>query len=460
MAQMTAAMGSLLAAIGTSISGGGVGGGAFYSAPSTRLGGGEASESIENVLDLLEDIYEVENRELTGIHNSVKELNRNITNLVVGIFRGGVPSGAAGLTIKGGGGAEYEQSFWTKAIFGQAGMIPPPLPAVGGDLNRMIEDAFGSLRTSLGAMAEALGITVGDALDNVFETVTINIKGSSEEVSRQIEEYFSRQADIGAEALFGKLVSRYQQLGEGMYETTQRIIVDMTTVSEILDMTGQSFEGTIPQMIAFSESVIELAGDLEELKDAASTYYDKFFTDAEKQARLQTQLFDVLDDMNMTLPSTREGYRALVESLNLNNAADAKRYVLLMQLSGSADEYYEAMEDTADAQGRLTESLREQSKMIKDWIAEMTVGSLAPVQSREAFVAEYERQRALAAAPGATTQDVSGFLNYAKQYLDFMRTFGGDYKAIFAAVMGDVKGIGEAKDAQILAVEAAMLRRV
>jgi hypothetical protein len=73
----------------------------------------------------------------------------------------------------------------------------------------------------------------------------------------------------------------------------------------------------------------------------------------------------------------------------------------------------------------------------------------------EGWRLEYERQKAMASAPGATTQDVAGYLNYAKEYLQFMRTYGGDYKAIYDAIVGDVQALGDVKDAQISAIEAA-----
>jgi hypothetical protein len=65
--------------------------------PSTVLGGepGQGSESISKVWELLQDTYDLENRELTGIHNSVKDLNANIMGLVTSILRTGGVSGMA-----------------------------------------------------------------------------------------------------------------------------------------------------------------------------------------------------------------------------------------------------------------------------------------------------------------------------------------------------------------------------
>ena len=88
-----------------------------------------------------------------------------------------------------------------------------------------------------------------------------------------------------------------------------------------LEMTGQAFTGMTAQVIEFSESIVDMAGDLDTFRDAAENYYDKFFTDVEKQARLQDQLSATMSDMGESLPLARDGYRAVVESLDLTTKA-------------------------------------------------------------------------------------------------------------------------------------------
>jgi hypothetical protein len=198
-----------------------------------------------------------------------------------------------------------------------------------------------------------------------------------------------------------------------------------------------------------------MAGGLENLTDAAGTYYDKFFTDAEKQARLQSQLSGGLGSLGYALPSDRMGYRNIVEGLDLTTEAGQKAYVMLLEWSEAADAYYTAVEDAVGSTDKLIESLKKQSAAIQQWLHDINLSALAPVTSREAWSAEYERQKAMASASGATDQDVASYLNYAKEYLQFMRTYGGDYKAIYDAVVGDVQKLGDIKDAQITAIEAA-----
>jgi hypothetical protein len=130
-------------------------------------------------------------------------------------------------------------------------------------------------------------------------------------------------------------------------ETAVRILINKAVVLDTLEMTGQAFVGSTSQIIAFSESLIKMAGDLDTLRGYAETYYDKFYSDGEKQVRLQSQLSGIFADMDLILPGAREGYRSLLEGLNLTTESGRKAYVTLLQLSESADAYYSYLEEAA-----------------------------------------------------------------------------------------------------------------
>jgi len=75
-----------------------------------------------------------------------------------------------------------------------------------------------------------------------------------------------------------------------------------------------------------------------------------------------------MKELNMELPSTRENYRNLLESLNLNNEADRKRYSLLLKLAGAADTYYSSI----DAQQEKEKQLAEQKYLMEIQWMELT----------------------------------------------------------------------------------------
>lgn len=209
----------------------------------------------------------------------------------------------------------------------------------------MFTKVFNNLGDTLVYLAESLGTDVSDVYEYVFKTTHINLLGKTgEEMAQALTEYFSKIGDEAARDLFGEIITQYQQLNEGLLETAIRLVRDKEIIKTVLEMTGQSFSGTIPEMIRFSETLIQISGGLEKLTDAMQTYYNAFFSDAEKQMMLEKQLMAALAPYGLDLPGTRAGYRALVESLNLTTEAGQAAYVALMQMSQSADEYYKYLE--------------------------------------------------------------------------------------------------------------------
>ena len=208
-----------------------------------------------------------------------------------------------------------------------------------------LKQVFHNMSSSLLAIASGLGVDVGKVMDYAFELTQVDLKGmTSEQINKTLNEYFSGVMDKAVNTLFGDMIRQYQQLNEGLMETAVRLIQDKSVIQSIISMSNQSFAGDIPAVIAFSEHLISLAGDLKTLSDAASTYFDKFFSDSEKQTIIQGQLSAAMASMNMVLPDTREGYRKLIEGLDLSTEAGQKAYVALLEMSSSADQFYSAVE--------------------------------------------------------------------------------------------------------------------
>ncbi len=243
-------------------------------------------------------------------------------------------------------------------------------------------------------------------------------------------------------------------------------------------------------MIAFSEAIIEMAGGLDILREASETYYDKFFTEQEAQFRLVGQLAGAMGDLNLAFPLTREGYRDMLEGLDLSTEAGQRAYVGMLKMAESADAFYSYIEDlkggfmelreriigptdtfdslmaeydtldedsatyyvdsldlltrmTDAAEGSLElqqqelDSLNSQITSIDDMIMRLTGGDLAPVQSEEWFTGRYQDLLG-----GVTTQEgVDELLGFIPEYLGFMNAYGSDMASLNASIISDISGI-------------------
>jgi hypothetical protein len=227
--------------------------------------------------------------------------------------------------------------------------------AMSGDTTALFTLVYKDLSNTLVSIAAGLGADMTKTLNYTFSGFTLNLKDmTTDEISDAIESAISAVGDTAVKSLFGDILQQYQQLNEGLLETAVRIIQDKAVIEYWLDKTNQAFEGTTTEAIAFSEALIDIAGSLEDLTDAMETYYDKFFTDAEQQAKLQEDLIASLGAYGYDLPGNRAGYRALVESDTITQEA----YVALMQMAESADQYYSYLEDLASSRSESDYSSR------------------------------------------------------------------------------------------------------
>ena len=554
-AAMTALLSSVFAIYGLA-------GGGFSSAststpavslPASTVLGAEAgtdSESISKSWKLMQDTYDMEYQELSGIHSEMKDLNDNITGLVKSIIlTGGITS--AGMQTMIGGKGDMENMFLEIAsfvdssispilgVFGSLGdMLGGLLGGISsfvgsivggifgggtsyrytdvgvelgsktikaliagesltgrtyrdvrevtdggwfsddtysyyrqyGQLDNSVTDmftkVFKNLSATLVSMAEGLGEDVNKTLNyNLSLGQLPNLSGqTSDALNKTINAWISQISDTAVNALFGNMLKVYQQVGEGMYETAGRLLIDKVVVLNTLKTTGMAFVGTTKEAIALSESLILIAGGLDILRENAEKYYDKFFTDAEKQINLQNDLTAALSNMQMVLPTARQGYRDLVEGLDLTTETGRKAYVTMLSLADYADQYYTTLEDmakqAADTAATLAEELAQKlqdaiNKAMSAVDAQISLSQTAAITARTAAesyrgiietligaqnkirgggessntasifaLAMTGDQAALKALPGAIDEQLAASLKTAKSAEDYARDQG------------------------------------
>ncbi len=366
------------------------------------------SESIGKTNDLLKTIHASEYVELRGINRGVNNLQKGITDTISSIFRnGGLTSVTLSPESLAGMGAVWSKvtgaftgldpvakfmgNFLfggkvTKSLVGQGiATVATPLSevmdggnvgsyqfaniqtktsgglftkaktkyttqysAIGEDTQKSLNDVFSSIGETMLEVSKTLGKDLGLNLEESVMTafipaMKIDLMGlDGEAAAKKLNGVISATLDTMSTQLFGSIVGEYQQLGEGMLETTIRVVAEIAIVKDALHQSGLSITTDV---IAVSDALVQAAGGLEEFQKQFEAFYDKFYTDAEKQTRLQKTLSGSLVEANLLLPATRDGYRQLVEALNLSNALDQQRYSLLLELTDAADEYYSALED-------------------------------------------------------------------------------------------------------------------
>jgi tape measure domain-containing protein len=229
--------------------------------------------------------------------------------------------------------------------------------ALDSATQKALNDVFKSMGSTMLGLADNLGLGLSDRVKNyIIPALSVDLKGlNGEDAAKKLNGVLSAALDTMSSAVFGDVLGQYQQLGEGMLETAVRVVSEIAVVEDALKKSSITISG---DAIAISDSLSQAAGGIKEFQKQFDTYYQKFYTDAERQVFLQKNLTTQLGDLNTVLPESRDGYRILIESLNINNAGDQQRYSLLLKLSDAANTYYTALEAAATAAQQLTTQRR------------------------------------------------------------------------------------------------------
>jgi hypothetical protein len=283
--------------------------------------------------------------------------------------------------------------------------------------------------------------------------------------------------DTMASDLFGPALSQYQQLGEGMLETTIRIVSEVAIVKDALETSSTAIVGNL---IDVSDTIVQASGGLEEFQKQFENFYDKFFTEAEKQAKLtenlQSQLSELFSpELIKVLAASREGYRQVIAAIDVSTEAGKEQYSTLISLSTAADQWYTTVYDTqnkllSDAKNNLEaaykreadilqqsiDRLGEYSKALKEFRDSLVLGDssiFTPGQKYAESAKQYTETKAIIAggagsteeskkafedAMGAVTGKAQEFLNNSRIYNASSQQYTNDFNSVLQDIASGI----------------------
>lgn len=283
--------------------------------------------------------------------------------------------------------------------------------SISGAINKQMADIFTFVGDSVISATESLGLEAShiihtgigslgleDALNGfVIDIGSVSFKDKTgEEIQKELEAIFSQQADLMAEYLVPS-INEYQKVGEGAFETLQRVAYEQTIFNDSLERTGMNLSELSKLMqIDVAQSIIGIIGSVEKFSELSNDFFESFYSEAEQLAYLEKSLTDVFSSLGLGLVSNRDEFRALVEGVDLTTAAGQELYATLLQISPAMSEYLDALEDEQEERKKLRIKFLEDEKSL----ISATVNDLARLTSSitsELGIA-YSIQESLAAA--------------------------------------------------------------
>lgn len=217
------------------------------------------------------------------------------------------------------------------------------------------DPGFGALRISKG------GKTVLDWEDQRTSKWGAKIFKDGEEgwkeylnaVSKDVRDVMMKDLDLPswADDILGKL-------GDSVsLETLTAAIAEINKINTAF----KTFEYTLVGFAEMSDEargkLLEAAGGIDALAQSATTYYENFYSEQERQVNSIRMLSDEFAAQGLALPKTRAEYRKLVESIDTSTEAGAKLYAWLLKMSGAYASISDSEEDLMNR--RLNAAKRE-----------------------------------------------------------------------------------------------------
>jgi len=281
---------------------------------------------------------------------------------------------------------------------------------IESSITQQMANIFGFIGESVLGAAESL---LGESSDfsEKLAAFTIDIGDISfkdktgDEIQAELEAIFSQQADLIAEYLVPS-ISEYQKVGEGAFETLQRVAYEQAVFNDALGNIGISLSDLSSLMqIEVSQAIISLIGGVEEFASLTNSYFENFYSESEQLSMLESSLTDVFDSLGLSLTTSKEQFRELVEGIDLTTAEGQALFATLMELNPALADYIDALDDLAndklnleiellEKQGKSQEALALKRQMELDATDESLHALLKMIWALDdAAAAEAERAR-------------------------------------------------------------------
>jgi len=270
---------------------------------------------------------------------------------------------------------------------------------------------YKSFSDTMNEINKGLGTSLAPAISNyTLSAIQISTAGlTGEQVIKTLNDRFSALGDKMANDIFGSILNQYQDLGEGLLETAVRVITEKAVVMSNLKDINKSIYG---DTIAITQSLVDLSGGLSEFSDANASYYDKYFSNAEKQVKLQAKLSESFNYLGVSMPTTIEGFRKLVEGTDLSTLAGRELFTGLMGLSEGFAELKDNVKNT-DLIGFLDD--------IKSFVSSLRA-EIVPISITTSFTTFSKSFNDMIAAIASGSSDLSTIgtkaIDNARSYLD------------------------------------------
>jgi TP901 family phage tail tape measure protein len=258
----------------------------------------------------------------------------------------------------GGGGIQteyqlrhYKGGYLSSGKTGRFDWLPP-------EMSSGLQSAVASIRSNTLEMADSLGLATNN-IDN-FAAVAFGYGHAKDAFDQAaLDAEFQRALSAVADGMAGALFNSapFAKEGETAALTLQRLATSLNGVNTIFATLDRTLMDVSLTGAATASQLVDAFGTLEAMVEISSGYYQNFYSEAERVAHVTRDLTSSFADLGFALPTSRDAFRALVESIDITTEAGATLYASVLSLSGGLSTILPAFDAVTDATRQLVKDL-------------------------------------------------------------------------------------------------------
>lgn len=247
--------------------------------------------------------------------------NRAFGTKFVGAGVEGVFGGSAGFI--GSNYADYKGG-WFRSDKTTRSDLDPAL-ATG------LADGYKTLQANVSDMGKTLGLG-SKAVDTYNRKIRVSTAGlTQDQIVNRLQEEFAELGDEMAQLVLG--TSAYSTVGESSLDALTRLSKSLIGVNATFRALGRKLYDDSLDGARMASSLADVFGGLGAVASTSAAYFQSYYSEAD-QAKLRTaNLTAELSTLGLSLPITKDGFRALVDSLDLTTASGQATYAKLLLLA-------------------------------------------------------------------------------------------------------------------------------
>lgn len=167
-------------------------------------------------------------------------------------------------------------------------------------------------------------------------------------------------------------LEKFRLEGEKLYQTAARMQDAVVVTNNLADVLGKDMKSAFGALGVESldarQAVVAAAGGLEALKGGVASYYESFLDESERLGRLGSQISQAFAGLSIAMPTSKDAFRSLVESLDLTAVSGQHALGVMLQVAPVFSQWADAVGQNAEVlknfytdQERFDQSLAELS---------------------------------------------------------------------------------------------------